>query len=558
MHWNGAGDRERAYQYTKRAAVEASNVLAFERAARLYRRCLEMLDHDAPEAEEIRAAVGDALANAGLGAEAANAYLSAAERSTERAVELYASAAGHLLRSGHVDSGLEVLRRALTPLGLHLPATPMRALVSLLTQRVLIRFRGLRFRERSENEISRRDLTRVDVSWALAAAFALIDVIRGAAIQSRHLRVALSTGEPHRIGRAMAIEVGYRVTAGSRGGDSAWTALSEAEALAARLGNPPNLVGQNTLMAGIGGICEGRWAAAEDLCVKAETILRDRGSGVAWELSSSRIMQLWALWYLGRVSQIDERLPTLLRESQDRGDLYAATSFNTFFTPMCRLVADDVEAAARVAHNALERWSQQGFHFQHYFRLFASVQIELYRDDAAKACELVEATWPALKASFLLGVQQNKVEALHFRGRAELAFGRKFGDKKMLARAAKRAKAIRREKSVWGDGLARLLEAGVAWTRGDATLAARVLDEAIALLEGREMALFAAAARRALGLVVGGERGAALIEHADSLMTALGVANPARMAAMLVPGFAPTTPALPSALIDAPSEASAN
>jgi eukaryotic-like serine/threonine-protein kinase len=537
IHWSGAGERDRAYQYTRMAADEAARALAFERAARLYRRCLDLVDAGPNEIASIQRHVGDALANAGHGAEAANAYLSAAELSTDQSVELYASAAGHLLRSGHVDSGLEVLRRALAPLGLRLPTTPLRAAASLTLQRAAIRLRGLRFRERSELEVSRRDLTRVDVSWALSAGFGLTDIVRGAEFQARHLRMALRTGEPNRVARALAIEVGYRFLAGSRGGASARVALGHAERLAARLGNPANLEGQNTLMGGIGAILEGRWADADDMLRRAESILRERCSGVGWEISSSRIMHLWSLWYLGRVDAIRDRLPTILREAEERGDLYAATSYRTYFAPMARLAADDAPGAAAITAEALDNWSQQGFHFQHYCRLFAGVQIELYAGMAPRALEVVEAGWPELKRSFLLSVQQNKVEALHFRGRAELACGRATGNDRLVGRALSRARTIRREQSVWGDGFAGLLEAGATWTRGDAGGAATLLEAAIPLLEERNMALYAAAARRSLGVVRGGAAGEVLIADGDRAMTELGVANPGRMAAMLVPGF---------------------
>src|SRR5690606_35202377 len=181
------------------------------------------------------------------------------------------------------------------------------------------------------------------------------------------------------------IEVAYRFTAGTRGGDKARAALRRAETLTARLGNPPNLVGQQALMAGIGGICEGRWGAASELCGKAETILRERGSGVGWELSSARVTHLLALWYLGDLPAIRTRLPALLREAQDRGDLYAATSYGTYFTPMLHLMDDQVDAAAESLTASLHNWSQQGFHFQHYYSWFAGVQLDLYagRPEAA-------------------------------------------------------------------------------------------------------------------------------------------------------------------------------
>ena len=558
IHWGGAGETDKALDYTRIAADQAEKALAFDRAARLYRRCLDLLPPRSHEAVAIRSRLGDALANAGRGPEAANAYLSAAEASvaevgglpggaltnTQRVsrhddvVQLYARAAGQLLRSGHVDSSIEVLRRALAELDLPLPETPRAALLSLIRQRVLIRLRGLGFKERRESQIPERDLTRVDVSWALAVGFGLIDVVRGAEFQARHLRLALATGELGRVARALSVEVAYRFTAGSRGGGSAGKALALAQDLARRMGDPPLLIGLTTLMAGIGGVCEGRWAAADEACRSAEVILRDRCSGVGWELSSARIMGLWSLWYLGRVREIVERLPDVLREAEDRGDLYAVTSYRTFFTPMALLAADQPDQAMAEGGEALRRWSQRGFHFQHYFHLFAATQVHLYRGDHAAAHDEVIAAWPHLESSLLLSVQQNKVEALHFRARAELAHARATGDTALVKTALRRARAIEKQRTGWADGLALLLRAAGEDALGRPERARAALEQAIARLDGAGMQLFAAAARRRLGLLTGaGDE----VESAEATLQALGCRNPAPMADMLVPGFGQAT-----------------
>jgi tetratricopeptide (TPR) repeat protein len=535
IHWGGAGEPDKALEYTRVAADQAEKALAFDRAARLYRRCLDLLPPRSPETTAVRSRLGDALANAGRGPEAANAYLSAAEGSEDGdVVQLYANAAGQLLRSGHVDSSIEVLRRALAGLDLRLPETPRAALFSLIRQRALIRLRGLGFKQRRESEIPERDLTRVDISWALAGGFGLIDVVRGAEFQARHLRLALATGELGRVARALSIEVGYRLTAGSRGGQSARKVLALTEELARELGEPPSLTGLNTLMAGIGGVCLGEWRAANESCRRAEVILRDRCSGVGWELSSARIMGLWSLWYLGQVSAIVERLPDVLREAEDRGDLYAVTSYRTYFTPMALLAGDRPDDAVAEGDQALRRWSQRGFHFQHYFHLFASTQVHLYRGDHEAAYRTVMDAWPLLESSLLLSVQQNKVEALHFRARAELAHGRATGAPCLVKTALERARKIEKEKTGWADGLALLVRAAGEDALGRPERARPILERAIERLRAADMQLFAAAASRRLGLLTAD---AALVEAAQGELRDLGCANPAPMADMLVPGF---------------------
>src|SRR5205085_10754207 len=105
------------------------------------------------ETRELRVALGDAFVNAGRGAEAADVYLAAAEgaRAAET-LELRRRAAEQLLISGHIDRGLDALRAVLAASGMHLAATPRRALVSLLAKRLRIKARGLGFVERDATQ----------------------------------------------------------------------------------------------------------------------------------------------------------------------------------------------------------------------------------------------------------------------------------------------------------------------------------------------------------------------------------------------------------------------
>jgi hypothetical protein len=49
--------------------------------------------------------------------------------------------------------------------------------------------------------------------------------------------------------------------------------------------------------------------------------------------------------------------------------------------------------------------------------------------------------------------------------------------------------------------------------------------------------LFAAASRRQLGRLLGGDEGRALIDRADAWMSSQSIRRPDRMAACLAPGF---------------------
>ena len=196
FHWEGAGRSDQAARYAAAAAREAADALAFDRAARFYRLALG-LGH--PDRGELYARLGAVLGYDGRGSEAADAYLAAANATPadEVALDRRRLAAEQLLISGHIDRGIELIGKLLGTLGMELPATPRRALASLVMRRALLRARGLGFRERQAGAIPATELTRIDLCWSVAGGLAMVDTFRSADFQTRHLLLALR-GEPTR------------------------------------------------------------------------------------------------------------------------------------------------------------------------------------------------------------------------------------------------------------------------------------------------------------------------------------------------------------------------
>jgi eukaryotic-like serine/threonine-protein kinase len=537
-HYLAAGDRGRGGAYAARAATKAAAALAFDRAAFLYRKALEMSESRSDQLD-LKRSLGEALGNAGRTAEAGRVYLEATvEAPRDERLELQRRAAQQLLIGGHIDAGLEVIRTVLAAVGKKLPPTPRRALLSILLQRAWLKLRGLRFAERQEREVPSRDLLRIDIYWAASVGLALVDIIRATDFQCRHLRLALRAGEPYRVARALAVEAGLSSSAGGRGRRRTHSFSAKATELSQRVGHP-HAIGLSTLTAGIGAFCVGEWRRGAALVERAEGILRDQCTGVVWELTNARSFLLGCFMFLGEVREVSRRLPGLLAAARERGNLYASTELRTR-TNIVWLAADDPDGARREVAEALREWSHRGFHRQHYNALLAVTQISLYTGDGAAAWEALSARWPALVSSLLLRIQILRIEATHLRARGALAAAAGAADPEAWLRVAERlAGRIERERMPWSDPLAVLVRAAVASGRHDARGARALLERAVAGFVRAEMGLYGAAARRQLGVTLNDAGGAALVSDADAWMAEQGIRRPARMAGMLAPGFRP-------------------
>src|SRR5271166_2748309 len=287
-------------------------------------------------------------------------------------------ASTQLLISGHVDEGLALLRTILGPLGLSMPSTPQRALLSLIYHRVRLGLRGLRFRYRDETQVSALDLTRIDLCWSAVAGLSLIDPVLGADFQSRGLLLALRAGEPFRVSRALAMEAAYQSTAGNRSARRVESLIRRAENLALRL-DSPHARGIIHMVRGVSGLMLGQWKQAQSSFDNAETLLRNHCTGVTWERDTVHSLALWALMHMGQIAELKRRWSLLIREAHDCGDLYVATTLTTFYMTMIRPAGDDLTGIEEELEAVTGHWTRRGFFIQHSAAFRSLMQFDLYR-----------------------------------------------------------------------------------------------------------------------------------------------------------------------------------
>ncbi|MEX2262537.1 MAG: protein kinase [Bryobacteraceae bacterium] len=534
FHFSEAGDEATAAGYAAAAAAQAWNALAFDRAARLYRNAIEL---HAPGESALRLRLADSLANAGRADQAARTYLEAAEEAPPvQRIELQRRASEQLLRSGQIDAGLSILRSVLHFLKMSLPETPRGALLSLISRRLYLKLRGLRFRQREAASIDALELLRIDTCRSVALGLGILDHIRGADFQARHLILALRAGEPSRVARALAFEVGFSANGGGRKRERTERLKRRAMELIENLGDP-YAVGEMALTSGLAAYLLGEWPAAVGYFQEAEKILLERCTGVARELVSARTFLLRSYTWLGELDTLSRRLPELLKDARERGDLYAELLLMVRNSFLPHLAADNPAAAHEEARVAIGRWPQAGFHTLHYIYLCVATEIDLYSGNSASAWKRVMDAWGPLRRSLLMRVQFVRIEFPYLRAKCALAVARAGASRTEdhLRSAERDAKTIERESMPWGDPLAKAIRAGLAFQRGDLDAAAELLALAEAGFDSSRMALYAAAVRRRRGQLIGGEEGHALLTAAEEWMAGQKITRFAPMTDMLIP-----------------------
>ncbi len=539
-HFLAGGEPEKASAHLIEAARRAVATLAFDKSATLFRLAIGLKPPGDAATRSLRIALGDALANAGRGAEAAGEYLGASDGDDgDESLELRRKAAMQWLISGHIDRGLATMRSVLRGVGLSFPATPRRALLSLLARRGILRLRGLGFRERGAAEIPAAELTRVDVCWSAGVGLGNVDWVRGADFQARGLLLALRAGDPVRIGRALAVEAAQSATGGVRLAGRTAGLLARAGELSADAGQPYES-GMVALAAGVSSYLEGRWEDALRSCDRAEATFRGRCTGVAWELDTAHAYALWALSHLGRWEELALRFPVLIAEARERGDLYAEMNLSTYILAIVRLAADRPEEAGQEVRRVMAQWSREGYHVQHNDQVWASILVELYRGDGAAAWDSITRHWPTLARSLLPRVQFIRVAMLGVRGRCALAAAGGAGDPTRgpwLGSAGRDAARLEREGLAWASAQARMIRAGLASLQGRRDRVASHLREARDLFVESDMGVCAAVAGWRLGEALGGQEGRALVEQSDGDLRARSIRRPDRVIALFAPGL---------------------
>ncbi|MFO0877444.1 MAG: protein kinase [Gemmataceae bacterium] len=545
-HFEGAGESEKAGGYYGRAGDRAAGSMAFDHAAGLYQKAMELRPVQGVEARELRKKLADALANAGRGAEAGPIYLAAAEGTEGReAVELRRQAADQFLLAGHVKEGMDILETLLHSVGLRLIKTKWQAILSIMKERLYIKLRGLNFTERSPESIPKEELLRIDVCDLAGYRTALIDMAQHLVYQTKLVGLTLNAGEPSRLIEGLGTEAFLTASEGLSSLVRADQIRKQAITLAERVNNPLLLAkahlwsGYTAWTAGAWKEGQARFALAEDIATRNHVLA---GVGI------TKLLHGWidCLMMLGQWKDISHDLPGWIADARRRKDPFALCTL-LVHSYILFLASDQPDKVDEVLKESWEQWPQPGNVMGTYWSFYGRTEAYLYRGENRQAWEYLSRERAALNRTtmyesflilylFMMHLQARTTLAT---ASAEPAGGGYFSRRARLLRSAGReARRIERKNMPWSNPLAKLIRAGIANLKGHQANAVLLLNTAEEDLLGSDMHLYAAAARRQRGSLLGGDQGADLVSSADAFMHEQGILRPDRIAAMLIPGFA--------------------
>jgi eukaryotic-like serine/threonine-protein kinase len=524
----GAGQDSQAAHYGKAAAERAGASLAFERAAGLYRKCIELVP--SAEAGELWSKLALALARCGRGVDAAEASLEAAKHApAEQKLAWMHRAASHLLRSGHFERGEALVREVLEAKGLGMPTSDAGLSAAITWERAWIKLRGTSDVLRPAEECPPELLERFDLLTSLFIDTHIYDPVRATLYQVRSLRCALEAGEPTRLVRALGTaSIAAALLDSAQAGEESDALLARAAAINKKLAAPDeqfmnvtravNAFGLGRLHDALGASqAAGRMIRADSQDDPSENYARRGG------MASVRIS---TLQFLGEYRVCASELQTLLEEA-------SATGNRVFGLRLTRnqTLADQIAGHAAKSRPRLDAQSAElpthSFGLLHVTHMVAVMSSACWTGDYAWANAYLESAWakflrsPVRHAAYLgLMAYAEHAHLLLNQHLAEPHSGK-------AARVVRTdVRALEKMPLPWAAAFAQRFRARVAFLDGDRAAANAQLRLSASTFQEIGMAHETARDQAALGALLAGEEGSALCTAAERRMREMGVADP--------------------------------
>ncbi|MBK8480783.1 MAG: AAA family ATPase [Proteobacteria bacterium] len=538
-HFDGAGDAERARPAYVEAGRRAVRALAFDRATEHFGRALALHASSAAVPVALRVAYAEALANAGYGPRAAQAYLQAvAGADPALALEYRQRAALIMLDYGHIAEGRATLQQVLTEHQIAGLAAGRVGRARMLLRRAQLRLRGLRFKEREPQTIAPERLHRIDVLWSVGLGHVLVDTVPLTEYNTLALIEALNVGDLPRITRSLALELTVSGMRGRKALARNRRLIAMAQALSERVDDPyiRGLVAYGTAVVHVQMWDHQASLPWMDL---ACDLLRNRCVGHGADANRAEVSRIINYCFLGKLALLRAAVREALRDAEKYGERQLATSLRGGVQATYWLLDDDVEGARRARQELWDLWPHGSGFLRHYWDAYSRVAIDLYAGDGRRAWQQVEEHRAVLFHPALERIALGRLGRTELTARAALAAAAATpGDRaraRVLAAAERLAQRLADERLAAPSAVARLVRSRVLELRGQGEAALEELQAAEDALAAQSFALHAMAARRRRGALLGGAAGQALRDQADAWLREQTVVHPGRFARFWAP-----------------------
>jgi hypothetical protein len=389
-------------------------------------------------------------------------------------------------------------------------------------------------RERDPASIDRAELVRMNVCHTIASSVSIHDPLLATLFQARYLNMALKTGHVFHAACALASEVAHRVGA-RRGGARAGRAdgdPGDRAGPAARRGLPRGLL---ALARGIAAFHFGRWQEAIGVLDRAEQILRGECVGAGYEVTTRAGVSPGRAVPARRAAHARGAHGDFIAEARERDDAWADTFLRAGPQVGFWLADDDLPRARAELAYVQQRWPDDAPNVPRLWTFIGGLHVDLYAARQSAAWGRVKREWQELSRSFLFEGQWARVMLHALRAGARSGActptTARASARACCARSSPTSTRLKGERTLWATPFVELVHAGLLVVyrqkdRGDPQ-GLRAAEQGFRAVD---MALYAAAARRRCGQLLGGDAGAQLIASADMAMGEQGVRRPERMA----------------------------
>ena len=538
-HWEKGGYPDKARALLLVAARDSVDALAFDHAVQCLKHALD-LTIESQKFEPMRD-LAQALALGGRADEAARRFEEAAGLCDgAKRQKMMEQAAIHFLLASEADAGLKLVHELFDSLGIHLPRRRVALLAHLAYQRFRKRWRGLKY-QLTENGIEPH-ATVADLAYAISTCLSQLDLSLGAYVQHLHFVHGLRSGSPLRVARALAVEAGFLVSAGQS--ESVARELLEQAHTVMGQRDEPRVRALFSIARAVIAWATGRWRECAEAMQQAEQIAEHECVGAWWELNISRSLRQDALRWSGRYHELRPLTERYLVDAERRNDRFGTVMFQRRFASTLFLLDDrpgdarrSCDTSGTYPQSAGSEWQSEDVHLQHLAQFHARAEYLLYMGREDEALAFAKERFRQMRWAPLLMATPPRIKVFHQLATCRLAVAARCQgrQRKKLVRAARADNRTVRS-AEWGYAcfLADLLAATADHLDG------MDVDERLADLQRRAGELDMTQYAASIGLVRA--RDSRERQSSESQVRQLGVANPVRWSAVLLPGLITVEP----------------